>query len=277
MRIFAFSCFVLTLSAYSSNAQEKFFRSISVNIYIYPDDIFYSKNAWQKQFKPSHRPSASNFDSLEYSSFVKEWFHLNFNGGWGFQSHLQKIVPVFGTRSRSTLKWNTGLGFRTFKSRNSDPLSYPLYVVNYDTTKIYFQESEQFQLRQNFIDLYNSVVYNRYSKLIPEMYGYIGLGYQISLSINSKIKEVYSSNQRRWNSIQHNWEEFNAVNDTDFIPAKNCTVYSWTIPVGLGFDLSEKTSIEGNIEYFHARRSPALAEKNFSEGAMFQFIIRYKL
>lgn len=277
MRSFAFTFFILMFSIYSSNAQKKFFRSISVNAYIYPDDISYSKNAWQKQFKPSHPPSASNFDSLEYASFGKEWFQLNFNGGWGFQTHLQKIVPVFGVQSRSTLKWNTGFGFRTFKSRNSDPLSYPLYVVNYDTTKIYFQESEQFQLRQHFIDLYNSVVYNCYSKLIPEMYGYIGLGYQISFSINSKIKETYSSNEIKWNSFQRSWEKINVVKDTNFIPAKNCSAFTWTIPVGLGFNLSRKISIEGGIEYFHAIHSPSFTEKKFSEGAMFQFIIRYKL
>lgn len=106
---------------------------------------------------------------------------------------------------------------------------------------------------------------------------FLGLGLQTSFSISSKIKDEYSSSQQKWNTVLRRWEEFNKISDTSLIPAKNTFVFAWTISFGLGFDLSKKISFEFPIEYFHARRSPIVTEKKYSEGAMLQLIIRYKL
>lgn len=259
----------------SIHAQKKFFfGSIEINSYVYSDDIFYSKNEWTKQFKSPYHPFAQKFDSLDYYRIFREWFHLDINGGGGIQTRLQKSIPAFATHSRSTLEWNTGLGFRTFRMTGV-PYSFPSSY--YDTLRAQFTESEQFQLKQSFIDSYNSVVLNHHSKMIPEMYGFIGLGFQFSFSMNSKIRDAYSSNQQQWNSSQHRWDQISSFGDTAFVAARNCRVYAWTIPLGLGFDLSKKISMAGGIEYHRSIRLPVLTEKKYSEGAMFQLIIRYKL
>jgi hypothetical protein len=258
----------------SLHAQKQFFfESIEINSYVYTDDLAYSKNVWPKQLKSGFRPSAQNFDSLNYYSF-KEWFHLNITGGGGIQTRLQKSIPAFSDHSRNRLEWNTGLGFRTFRMA-SVPYSY--LTPYYDTLKNQFSEREQFQLRQSLIDIYNSLMLNHHSKLIPEMYGFVGFGFQTSFSISSKVRDAYSSSQQKWNTSQHRWEEISSTNDTTLAPARNNMLYAWTIPLGVGFDLSKEISIAGGIEYFHARRSPALTEKKYSECAMFQLIIRYKL
>lgn len=270
-KIFLASSFFLCLVAL--HAQKKFFfESIKINSFLYTDDILYNKNQWAKQFKEPYHPSAQKFDSLNFYGY-KDWV-IRINGGEGVQIRLQKIVPAFASHSRNKLEWNTGLGFRTFRMK-SEPLSYNTFP--YDTTGIYFRESEQLQLTQSFIDIYNSAVYSHHSKFLKGAYGFIGIGFQTSFSISSKIKDTYYSGQQKWNTTQRKWDDVNINNDTSFVPAKNCFMYLWTIPIGLGMDVSKKISLEGAIEYYHARRSPALTEKKYSEGGMFQMIIRYKL
>lgn len=259
----------------SVNAQKFFFESIEVNSYVYFDDIGYTKNNWKNQFQPLYHPLAQKFDSLNYYAPFREWLFLPvLNGGKGIQIRSVKTLPVFSFHSKSKLQWKTGLGFKTFRM-SSEPFSFG--EPPFDTTKIYFREGERFQLRQSFMDIYNSIIYKSYSKL-PWCYGFIGFGGQTSFSISSKINDKYSSFQQKWNTVSRRWEEFNKISDTSLIPAKKAFIFAWTISFGLGFDLSKKISLEFPIEYFHARRSPVIiTEKKYSEGAMLQLVIRYKL
>jgi hypothetical protein len=259
----------------SIHAQKKFFfESIEIKSYVYTDDIIYTKDAWQKQFRQPYHPSAQKFDSLDNYEFFKEWFHFDITGGGGIQTRLQKPIPAFPVHSRNKLEWNTGLGFRTFRMKG---IPYSSLNPYFDTSRVQFAENEQFQLRQSFIDVYNSAVLTRHTKIIPEMYGSIGFGFQFSFSVTNKIRDAYFSHQQQWNTAQHKWDEISSSHDTTLVPAKGCIVYAWTIPVGLGFDLSKKISMAGAIEYMHSTRSPALTEKKYSEAAMFQLSIRYKL
>lgn len=170
MRKNLFIFLLLFLCGFFVHAQKKFFESIEVNGYAYFDDITYTKSNWKNQFKPPYHPVAQKFDSLNYYARFREWLFLPLlNGGEGIQIRSVKTLPVFSSHSKSRLQWKTGLGFKTFRM-SSEPFSFG--EPAFDTTKIYFREGESFQLRQSFLDIYNSILYKSYSK-VPWCYGFL--------------------------------------------------------------------------------------------------------
>jgi hypothetical protein len=266
---------LLNLSILFLNAQKKlFFESVEINGYGYFESMHFTTEGWLKQFSPAYPPFARKPDSLNhfqsYRGF-KDWggLQINAKGGYGLQLRGLKPISVL-EKNNSELLWKTGVGYHTFEG--SDHLYYTGSML--DTTKTYLDESEGFQFRQKLIDIYNAVVYSPHIGLLHVS---IGLGFQTSFSISSEIREHYIASQYRWNSSPPYWNPTAIADERKILPAKNTMIYSLTVPFGWGIDLSKRVSYELGGEYFHARRSPQLTEKKFSNGAMLQLSFRYKL
>ena len=254
----------------SLKAQHKFFQSVQLTPYWYFDDVFYKGEDWKKQFQAPSKPLAQNFDSLS-EIYPREW-GFRIKGGAGMQLRAQRILPVFRTGSRSRLEWSPGIGHRSFGMKT---YPYGSYYPVADTTKQHLFESETFQLRQDWVDLYNSIVYSLYSKR-SSVHVFIGFGFQASLTFSSRINETYHSDKADWNTAQHRWVVTSSSNETRKVRVKNSKALSYTIPMGWGVSLSRNLSWESSIEIFHSWRGPHFGN-NFSDGIMFQSSFRYKL
>ena len=104
------------------------------------------------------------------------------------------------------------------------------------------------------------------------------MGTQVSFAITSKIKHEYYAKELRWNGARRSWEETSLRDTVVMAKARGLTTFSWTIPFGIGFRISENVKMETGMEYFNSRRTKQLHNyKKYSEGAMFQLAIRFNL
>jgi len=249
--------------------RRSFFESIELSSYVYVESIPFTEEGWLRQVKSTNPLSAQYPDSLRKSrQFAKEWFRIDVKGGYGIQ--LRGLRPIRILNNDRELLWKMGIDYHTFEG--SDDLSYAPSMP--DTTKNYKYESERLQFTQRLIGIYTAVVYNLHIGLSHVS---IGLGIQTSFSVSSEIMEHYIALQYRWNSSPPYWKPGVTIDESKILPVKNSTVYSLTIPFGWGIDLSKRLSWELGGEYFHALHSPQLTQKKFSNGAMIQLLIRYKL
>lgn len=264
---------VLTASLFSaSHAQKKFFQSVELVPYLYFDDIYYDHKEWPLLFRTPFKPFVQQVDSL--NEFPDRGHFGNITGGRGIQIRLQKVLPVFKESSRSKLEWNTGVGHRTLKI-SSRTFYYGSYY--YDTTKVYTDEMERFQLKQNFLDVYNSIVYNLNGKEWDWWNLFIGFGLQASFSMSGNLQDDYNSTTSQWNSSLRRWIDTQLPSLSKTVKAKSNRIYSYTVPVGWGVRFGKKILLKGSMEYFHATRSPIISDQKYSEGLMFQFALRYNL
>ena len=253
------------------HAQKKFFQSLEILPYLYFDDIWHGNKEWKKQFKLPNKPLSSNIDSLN----ERLERHGYTNGGRGVQLRLQKVLPLFKEASRSKLEWNIGAGHHSFRNKS---LTFAKHGFGTDTNKVYLTESEQFILRQDFVDLYSSIVYNVNGKEWKWWNIFIGLGFQPSFSIgNNRILDSYRASTYQWNTAQQKWTQSQTRDTTVSAHGIKTKIYSITVPVGYGIRVTNKILLKSSMEYFRAVRKPHFEKNKYSEGLMFQFAFRYNL
>jgi hypothetical protein len=268
---------LLSVLSFPAIAQKKFFSEGTALAHLYFDDYYIDKDYWLSTFAKGNKPASLAFDSLSDGTSGATPYSIKGGGGGGIQFRLLRDLSVFREGSRSKMFWNVGAGFRIFRM-SSEGFSFFPFFMQRDTTKIYYIENEQFQLRQTFVDIYNAVRYELHGKLLRRMYAYAGLGTELSLAIDSKISDEYYRTDEQWNTSGRRWETINIVDTVIRAKAKKLHTYGWTIPFGIGFIVSDRAKLEFGMEYFHRKRTPdPYPERKYSEGAMFQMLIRFNL
>ena len=273
-RLLPLLLFVLYLPAF---AQKKFFSEGTALVHLYFDDYFIDKDNWPAAFAKGAGPSAIAFDSLTDQSWGAIPFRINSGTGGGVQFRLMRDLSLFREGSRSKVFWHTGMGLRNFERSSGDFSGFVPFIAA-DTTKVYYSENESFRLKQTYLELYNSLRYEFYGKLLRKMYAFAGAGMQFSFAVTNKIEDTYHKSDLAWNTARRNWEYINTMDTVTKVKARKMHTYDWTIPLGIGFIASEWAKFELGMEYFHRKRtSDPGTERKYSEGAMFQILIRFNL
>ena len=254
----SFSVFVLV---------QTFFHGYEIVPYFYKDDVAYARAEWKQLFEPPGKPQSPNFDSLKSTSR-----HPDRPGNFGMQVRVYRQLLQFNSKlHRWNLEWHTGTGYRGFKT---SPARYSSYGMFVDTNQVSIHETESFEIKYHYLDLYSSITLKNAD---GPLHVFIGFGLQGSLPLGqAEIKEFYSNTSHQWNSSTQRWEQLNKASGYYTSNANKTYVFSFTIPLGFSVDLGDKSELKINGEYFNARRNPRVGDK-YSEGVMLQLGFRYGL
>ena len=251
------------------SAQRKLFHSFEIAPYLYADHVHLKANEWKNFFRPGRSPFSQHIDSMKYD--YNERHNFDLKNGAGIHVLFQRKLPVFKETSRAGLEWSTGLGLYSFNMKG-DRLSNHNYFV--DTNRTYLLEAEEFQLRQHYISLYNALNGAVYSKHVPWLSFYAGVGIQASYSVSSVLRESFKSVLYQWSG---SWTSGQPTLIQKSVPARGALIYNLNIPFGWGIDFSKNFQLRGGFEYFLAYRIPRFTKRNYSEGGKIAFSFRYKL
>jgi hypothetical protein len=187
---------------------------------------------------------------------------------------LQRLLPVLKAPRRNII-WSTGLGYHQLKISSDTYFSRSSLS---DTTQIYFTESDRFQLKQTYLDLYNSLSWEARSKTFNNFFVSIGLGVNCGIPLSSQIKETYNAGDFVWSTPQRQWLKTPTIDAVITSKARKTFICQWSMPISAGIDFSQHIAGAFRIEYFNAYRFPSLsAEGARSEGAVFSFSFIYTL
>ncbi len=264
---------LLFFVACAVNAQRSFFQKVEASGYSFIDDLSLARNDWQKILQPSAKTAARNFDSLQYFP-TTDIVGIHITGGVGISVRMQRELPVVKPQSFNKLVWSTGLDFHAFRMTSKTFTSVQMMA---DTTRTYLWEGEQFQLRQNYLGVYNSLAYEIHPRTWKRFFGLAGLGLQVSLPLNSTVKESYAFANYQWNTGRRQWVQGSVTTADYLLPARKPVIISGSIPLGIGMHLSENINASGRFEYCYNLRTQALnAKSKNSEGIIFSFSISYR-
>ena len=250
----------------SGNAfAQRFFQGYEILPYFYKDDVHYSGRDWKQVFDPPGTPRSPNVDSLRSTAR-----HPDRPANYGVQFRLYRVLYEFKTELHTwNLEWHAGPGYRGFKT---SPSSYSTDGISTDTSQIALYETERFELKYHYLDLYSSITIRNAD---GPLHVFIGFGLQASMPLGqAMVEEEYHTRTYKWNTVMQRWEQLGNVSRHYTSNAVRTYVFSFSVPLGLSFDLGNNSELKFNGEYFNARRSPRVGDKN-SEGILLQFGFRY--
>jgi len=279
MRKFLTLLFLLQLSL-NGFSQKKFlngfFDHIDITPHFYFDDTEDSAAIWRNFIKDRVNSLPYNFDSL--ASLEKRYFfHFKINGGSGILIKLQKTLAKNATSKliNKKLEWRSGIGYRFFAMSSNNYSNQNWYP--HDTTKVYPDQSVKFKLTQHYADLQSTLIYKFPLISNDRAFFLFGTGLQYSLSLQSKIKEQFTSSETKWNTGLRRWTTDTLTAYKDKFNTTNSSHLYLLVPIGMEIKFSEFFKMQFETTYFYHFKNKTLPKERYSEGAFFSFTMRFKL
>ncbi len=255
-------------------AQKKpFFDNIESGFYLYTNDLSFDLTDWKNFFAPQAKPQSQNFNLLDYQP-PRDFFFFDIQGGKGLYMRSKKNTGLIKNSSHNQLYWMPGIGVHLFRYKS---VTYSTVGNQFDTTKTYLVEQEQFQLRQTYADLYNAFTIEGNPATGRKLFGFIGLALQVSVPVSSRIKDNYTFYQTQWSTSLRRWVETPATTSSVLQQARKPLLFSGHIPLGFGVRSSKWISTKWGLEYYYETGIASVNHhKNYNEGVIFSFSLNYQ-
>jgi hypothetical protein len=263
--------------AFSVNAQKSSKWGVEIRPFFYTD--FYGIEAynWPHLFADGYAPLVDK-NSLSFGKEPKVGsINIPINGTGIRVDVVRHLFPIAGS-DRNRVDWSLGVGYKGYKTKEIFSPDIPNIM---DTAIVYQYNDLRLRYTQRYADLQTKAIY-KIMGANSKCGVYFGFALQMSLALGGRIQEEFRVRENSWNSASRNWSINDKAPGYQNVPTKKINYFSWGIPFGLFFKLSDHVSLLPEFTYWHNTNRKYYypdnfegEKKTFSKGSSTTIALRY--